>query len=261
MKKVGGLLFVFFFVLLALTSMKLVPSVCANTRVPGVAPGQFLHYLTNVAANGNDAELISHVQQSQGWGNVTVLSVSGVNVTFQQVFYNATTNQSYATIQNVENGQANGSMSMFPIFFFAADLSAGDPIFIGSGAPPINETINANYLGQQLETNHLMISINKTNTYQYGYLTNYTVTAQGYWERKTGIMLDYNLEMDYSRPDGVGGVLIAHVQTRVLILSAAPLPPVIPEFPSFLILPLFMMATLLAAIVYRKKHSVKAISV
>jgi len=31
--------------------------------------------------------------------------------------------------------------------------------------------------------------------------------------------------------------------------------PVMPEFPSFLVLPLFMMATLLAVIVYRRKHS------
>jgi hypothetical protein len=30
--------------------------------------------------------------------------------------------------------------------------------------------------------------------------------------------------------------------------------PVIPEFPSFLILPIFMMATLLAVIVYKKKR-------
>ena len=30
---------------------------------------------------------------------------------------------------------------------------------------------------------------------------------------------------------------------------------VIPEFPSFLILPLFMIATLLAVVVYRRKHS------
>jgi parallel beta-helix repeat protein len=36
---------------------------------------------------------------------------------------------------------------------------------------------------------------------------------------------------------------------------------IIPEFSSFLILPLFMISTLLAVIVYRKKHSVKAISV
>jgi hypothetical protein len=31
---------------------------------------------------------------------------------------------------------------------------------------------------------------------------------------------------------------------------------VIPEFPSFLVMPLFLMATLLAVIVYRRKHSV-----
>jgi len=31
--------------------------------------------------------------------------------------------------------------------------------------------------------------------------------------------------------------------------------PLIPEFSSFLILPLFMMATLLAVVVYRRKHS------
>jgi len=30
----------------------------------------------------------------------------------------------------------------------------------------------------------------------------------------------------------------------------------IPEFPSFLILPLFMIATLLAAIVYKTRHSI-----
>ena len=30
--------------------------------------------------------------------------------------------------------------------------------------------------------------------------------------------------------------------------------PTIPEFPSFIILPLFMIATLLAVIVYRRKH-------
>ena len=32
---------------------------------------------------------------------------------------------------------------------------------------------------------------------------------------------------------------------------------VIPEFPSFLILPLFMIATLLAVIIYRRKHSMR----
>jgi hypothetical protein len=34
---------------------------------------------------------------------------------------------------------------------------------------------------------------------------------------------------------------------------------IIPEFPSFLILQLFMIATLLAVIVYRRKHTVRQI--
>jgi hypothetical protein len=35
---------------------------------------------------------------------------------------------------------------------------------------------------------------------------------------------------------------------------------VIPEFPSFLILPLFMIATLLALIIYKKKKGVRALT-
>jgi len=46
------------------------------------------------------------------------------------------------------------------------------------------------------------------------------------------------------------GQMIQHDPTYVAYLYTA-----IPEFPSFLILPLFMIATLLAVIVYRRKHS------
>ena len=46
------------------------------------------------------------------------------------------------------------------------------------------------------------------------------------------------------------GQMIQHDPTYVAYLFTA-----IPEFPSFLILPLFMIATLLAVIVYRRKHS------
>ena len=101
----------------------------------------------------------------------------------------------------------------------------------------------------------MVITVNQTNFFQYGYLFNMTATLQLYWERKTGIMLDMHSEEDTSRPDGAGGVLIAHFQGRILLLSAVPSPPVIPEFPTFLILPLFMVAALLAVIVYKRKRS------
>ena len=232
---------------------QLVLLVHADARLPGVAPGQYLHYSANMTASGNDTELMANIQQSQGWENVTVLDVSGVNVTFQMVFYNATNNEESTEIFNVETGLVNGSGGGL-MLFIAANLSAGNPVYIGgSGAPLINETVTATYLGQQLETNHVNVSSNQTNVNQYGYVTNFTMTGQLYWERKTGIMLDYHVEGDIYRPDGVGGVLITHVYLRMLILSAVPPPPAIPEFASFLILPIFIATTAFAIIAHKKK--------
>jgi len=250
-------MFIPLMILVALTNTKLLMPCSATTRLPGVAPGQFLHYSFNQTVSGNDTELISHIQQVQGWGKVTVLSVSGANITYQFDFYNGTTTQSNTAIFDVENGKANGSYSPFPYFFIAANLSAGDPIYVGMGDPfYINETmLTVGYLDLQLETDHAKRSFNQTNTEDYvsGYIVSITVTMQGYWERRTGIMLDYHVEINSSRSDGADGVLATHLVRRILILSALPSPPVIPEFPSFLILPLFMIVTLLAVMIYKKR--------
>jgi hypothetical protein len=216
-----------------------------------VAAGQFLHYSYDMTASGNDIEMITNIPQGLLWLNHTVLSVSGVNVTFQQIYYNSTASRLFTWIQDIENGQVNGSANV--PFFVAANLSAGDPFYIGAGIS-INETVAAVYLGQQLETNHMIVRTNVTNMGFYGYMVNCTLAGHLYWERKTGIMLDYDIEQDSSRPDGAVGVLTAHWHIRILILSAVPPPPVIPEFPSLLALPMFMSTTLLAMVFYRRKH-------
>jgi len=189
-----------------------------RVRAPGVAPGQFLHYSASMTITGNDTELIPHILP-QGWANVTVLSVSGVNVTYQTVFYNATTKTSRTDTLNIESGLINGSSTVFPGPFLAANLSAGDPIYT---ALPyyLNETVTADYLGLHLETDHLILSENQTNSNAYGYIFNTTQTQHCYWERKTGIWLDWFVEGNTSRPDGAGGVLVTYIQYRVLILSA-----------------------------------------
>jgi hypothetical protein len=230
----------------------------ATTRLPGVASGQFLHYSLNQTVSGNDTELISHIQQVQGWINLTVLSISGVNITCQYDLFNGTTTQSNTEIFNVETGyQANGSYTAYR-YLIAANLSAGDPIYVGWGDPfYINETMLAvDYLDLQLETDHAKRSFNETNWADYvsGYIVNITVTMQGYWERRTGMMLDYHIEYNSSRSDDADGVLATHLVRRWLILSALPSPPVIPEFPSFLFLPLFIIATLLSVIIYKRKR-------
>jgi len=73
--------------------------------------------------------------------------------------------------------------------------------------------------------------INATDSYPIG---NYTTTAK--YEVHTGqksVNMTGNKEITIS------------------------LPFIIPEFPSLIILPLFMIATLLAIIVYRRKHSLQ----
>ncbi len=206
-----------------------------------------------MTASGNDTELIANMQQPQDWANVTVVSVSGANVTFQQVLYNATTTQPETIIYDVENGQGNGSVSWYSVLFFAADLSAGDLIYIRSEVVVVNETVAADYLGQQLETNHLTGSVNYTNIDYYGYMVNATYTGHLFLERKTGIMLDYHVVQDISRPDGAGGVLTTNWVLRELILSAIPPPPVIPELPSSAVLASFVVVTLLAVIAYKRR--------
>jgi len=254
-KKASMFMLVFLAVLLVEVNAQLLRSCSAVDRLPGVAPGQFLHYLINMTVTGNDTELMTNAPQSQlAWGNVTVLSVLDVSVTFQLAFYNETINQSATVLQNIETGQANYSMVEFLFAFYAANLSAGDPITAGYGNPPsVNETVIADYLGQQFETNHLNISYSQTEGYVYDCLVNYTYSVQSYWERKTGIILDYLIVQDCSRSDGAGGVLITRFEKRILLLSAAPSPPVISEFPPSIVLALFMATTLLAITGYKKR--------
>jgi hypothetical protein len=250
--------FLFIPLLILVVNGIFVLSVFGDSRVPGVVPGQFLHFSNNLIVTGNDTGLMSYIIPDQSWLNITVLSTSGINVTSQQVFYNETTVRANSTIfLNIETAEVhtiNGTGTYY-VFATAANLSTGDLIYL-SGSMTINETIISNeYLGRQLEINHCLSTINLTNTNQYGYTVNLTGTNQFYYDKGNGICLDLHSNFSYSRSDGVGGILVTHREGRMLILEAIPPIPPIPEFPLLLILPLLMLATLLAVIVYKRKHT------
>lgn len=230
-------------------------SVFANSRYPGVVPGQFLHYRYDLYGSGNDAQLLSHYTTVHAWFNITVLSVSGSNVTFHQSTYNGTSSQENTYVFNVETGDFN-STSGGPLYFIiAANLNANDPIYLSQRFESwrINETIITNdYLGLSLETNYMHINNSYTNRDFQGITVNETDIFDLYWHRSTGIYLDQHLNGYTSRSDGAGNVLQAHLVQWLLILSTTP---IIPEFPSVFILPLFMIAALLAVMIYRRKGS------
>ena len=235
----------------------------ASSRYPGVAPGQFLHYSAVPNVSGNDTVLKNYLTVGYSWWyNITVPSISGKNVTSQQVGYNNTAILgNYTSILDVETGSVTfiNSSGGFEIYFVvAANLGVNDSIYLSPQWESwrINETIMADYLGLQLETNHLRLTESAINNSYYGIVANVTWILNYYWDKSTGILLEEVLNATYSRSDGTGGVLVTYWDLQLLILSTYP---VIPEFPSLIILPLFMIATLLAVIVYRRKHTVRQI--
>jgi parallel beta-helix repeat protein len=73
-----------------------------------------------------------------------------------------------------------------------------------------------------------------------------------YWSDYTRVDLKSGPNQDLSGSDGIGDtpyVIEGYIKDRYPLMNMKD----IPEFPSFLILPLFMIATLLAVMVYRKR--------
>jgi len=93
------------------------------------------------------------------------------------------------------------------------------------------------------------------NTWDDGY-----PSGGNYWSSYSGFDLYGGPSQNLTGSDGIGDSVYAidadNVDRYPLMQQH-----LIPEFPSFLVLSLFMMATLLAVSIYRRKHSVKAISV
>jgi hypothetical protein len=233
----------------------IIPVVSATIRYVGIAEGQSLHYKWDAdVLSGNDTELISHMLFYHGWINITVQTASANSITYNLVIYNDTTVKDNMSVSlNVETGESNSSaLDIYPII--AANLGVGDAIYTDGLLDVrhyiINETIMANYFGFQRETNCLILHGDSINVLEPGDLVaNQTVQVDWYWDKVTGVIVQFVSDMHINRSDGGSGVLVTHWETEISILDAIPS---IPELPSFIILP--MLAAILAVTVYRRKQ-------
>lgn len=221
-----------------------------HSRAPGVSPGQFVHYECYfVWDEGNDTDLESWVSNQPLLGmNMTVLSVEEASVTYEIVEYNST-GIVYEFTHDVDIETGGYS---YEYFLIAANLTAGDVVYTRDNNTRINETAVASYLGQQLETNHLSIFTNHSDISFIGlaYHFSASVSEDYFWHRQSGILLEMIFEFNTSRVVGMD-LLVGH-----LILGAVAtisIPPVIPEFQSAFVILLFMIVTLFAVIVYKRK--------
>lgn len=212
-------------------------------RIVGVNVGDWGEY--TIFCSGN-ATFPPQLPFGLEWMKLTVQEIFGTNITYEHINHYANgTEEDGINSVDVDTGQGNGIG-----FFIAANLTAGELIYtspppsgpfgLNFGGATINETVSKLYAGETVKTNHLNI----TRSESYPEL-NMTTSQNFYWYKATGMVAEMSVSVLYQWAGGN----ITWLEWRVAITA------VIPEFPQFLIMPLFMLTTLLIVILYRRRHS------
>jgi len=133
----------------------------------------------------------------------------------------------------------------------------GISLLFGGNHTISNNTISSSYYGINIiysENNRIFHNYFLNNTqhvYITGSINNWDdgyPSAGNYWGNYTDVDLKNGPYQNITGSDGIWD------HPYVIDDNNKDNYPIVPEFPSFLVLPLFMIATLLAVIVYKKKH-------
>jgi hypothetical protein len=229
--------------LLALLCVTMIGSVRAQTRIPGVFQGNTFTYDVNAFWSSNDPSAVAPADlldiNKTEYYRVTITAVSGAEITTQSVwhFTNGTETSTVGTI-NVETGVTNGGFWAI----VAGNLGVNDRLHpSGSNYITVNETGTRDYLGGARETNHLILNLQGSDTGG-----DYVEYVDYYFDKITGMLVQLNDAKVYSSPTMTITTFWKIKDSNVWV---------VPEFPSTLIVPLLMAITMLAVIVYKKKHA------
>jgi hypothetical protein len=204
----------------------------------GVSKGDEFKYITYVNFNSDflEAPPADAVETNQTqWVTVNVTDVSGSKISVHKVtqFKNGT--------QLIEDGFCDvdtGETNVAQVVFIGANLNIYDTINPSAAEPYyVNATIFRDYSGGQRETNLLEFD----ETGESDQVGTYTRMTQFYFDKTTGVLVELLYDFQYS---GLRNTL--HF---ILVSSNAW---AIPEFPAWIILPLFVIVAL-AAFAIKKK--------
>ena len=226
--------------LLILLCSAMVGRTLAQTTVPGVSVGNFFNYdftafWSSSAANAVVPPDLADLNKT--WIGITITDVSDsvVSMSITWHYENGTENTSEAWV-NIDTGEDSVGYG----FVVAPNLGANSVVYpSGDYSFSINETVMRTYSGGERETNHYEANLSDVGNFVFSY-------DNLYLDKKTGIMVEWYTERfaDIS-PNEKTAIHWKIKETNVWV---------VPEFPSLLILPFFMIATLLAVIIYRRKH-------
>lgn len=226
-------------ILLLFLSSVVVESTRALVLTPGVSPGDVFAYDVTAFWSSEDeyasipAGLIEYNRTESV--EVRISSVSGSNVSIFVAFYykNDTEEGGYGNL-DVDTGLSYGRFSAI----IAGNLNAQEVIHpLGADYITINETVIKAYEGGSRETNRILIE--QTNA-----TAGVTARIDRFFDRETGMLVESHETTTLTNPATTTTVSWSVKSSNVWV---------IPEFPSVVILPLFMIATIVVIIVYKKK--------
>jgi len=230
----------FLAVLLCLT---MIGSAWAQTRIPGVYQGNIFTYDVTAMWSSNDSNAVAPADvldiNKTEYYRVTIGAVSGAEITTQTVwhFTNGTETTTVGTI-NVETGITNNGFWAI----VAGNLGVNDRLHpSGSNYITVNSTEMRDYLGGARETNKLTLTLTGSDA-----KGDYIEYVNYYFDKQTGMLVFLNDATVYSDPTTTVTKIWKIKESNVWV---------VPEFPSALILPVFMIATMIAVIAYKKKHA------
>jgi len=221
----------------------IVESTSALFYTPGVSLGDVFEYDVTSFWSSKDeyasipADLVDINQTETVEVRISIVSGSNVS-TFVIVYYRNETLPigGYSSV-DVDTGLDNGGPF---VAIIAGNLNAQDVIHpLGADYITINETVIKVYESGSRETNRILIE-----------RTNATSGISGrfdrYFDRETGILVESHETTSSTNPQTTTTVSWIIRSSNVWV---------IPEFPSALILPLFMIATMIVIIAYKKKNA------
>jgi len=228
--------------LLVLLAFTMVGRTWAQTLVPGVSKGNVFYYDFAVFWSSNDPnapvpESLIDLNRIE-WLRIAITDVYDpmvyLNITYH--FENETENNLDGYV-NIETGQSVNGNGLI----IAPNLNANDVVYpSGNSSFTINETVTRTYPGGERETDHFTTTLTNLGDYAYDF-------EDVYFDRQTGVMVEWYTEQSpLSNPNEKTTLHWKIKDSNVWT---------VPEFPSVLILPLFMIATLLAVIAYKKTRA------
>jgi len=213
-----------------------VAPVRATEYNPGVSVGQWIKYGDYVISTPAGTII------SPDWTMIEVIGVSGKEVTLRTTgaYMNGTAIPASELLCNIETFRINETLLVYQTYLLAANLNEGDKILNVADAATINKTETRTILGTSRSVN----IINVTNSYPGQNIKNIII-----YDQASGMSLSMEMEITIIESALTYTNSYSIIDTNIFEVQP------IPEFQSWMILSLFMMATLAVVIIQRRKHT------